>query len=335
VEYLSDDWETSGDWPGRYGTVAAHIMSGQALRVTDGANIALTTGPYRQAAMRYYEYEPKLDAIRPRGLIDPLKGNRTYWEHNDESYTTRTHPIWEEGPDIYVKIDVPAGVHRVSLYFCNYDGHEGLNELREFPLQVRRTGGPATNALASQAAGTDDNPILEGRFPSPMGSGSWLQPGQAVDAELAPILSRSYVPRYWYGVYKQFLVRGQGSYWIKIGRNHAVPCKVNGAFVDRLDGPAAAVTDCGPPWPKPPAAPSLSDANAVVQSAAQLWAALDGAVGRSGYAAVNVGYRTLAYQAAAANGAPADLLANWRWKLGAWTTADRDQFDAIYPKHAD
>jgi hypothetical protein len=105
--------------------------------------------------------------------------------------------------------------------------------------------------------------------------------------------------------------------------------------VDRLDGPAAAVTDCGPPWPKPPAAPSLSDANAVVQSAAQLWAALDGAVGRSGYAAVNVGYRTLAYQAAAANGAPADLLANWRWKLGAWTTADRDQFDAIYPKHAD
>jgi hypothetical protein len=92
------------------------------------------------------------------------------------------------------------------------------------------------------------------------------------------------------------------------------------------------VTDSGAPWPTPPVAPKLANVDATLQAAAALWSALDSAVGRSGYAAVNVGYRTLAYQAAAASGADADLLANWRWTLQAWNKHDRDEFNSTYAR---
>jgi hypothetical protein len=36
----------------------------------------------------------------------------------------------------------------------------------------------------------------------------------------------------------------------------------------------------------------------------------------------------LAYRAAAANNAPAALLARWRWRLDIWTKQDRKVFDA-------
>jgi hypothetical protein len=326
VDNLTDDWETIGDWPGRYGTTAAHIMTVRPVRETDGCTIGLTTGPFRQAAMRYYETAFQRVTVPDRGLIDPLAHRRTFWEHNDESYSLSAHPLWEEGPDLFVKIELPAGIHRVSLYFCNYEGHNSTQEWREYPLQVRRTGGAAAMAVAPAT----DDPVLEAKNPSD--ERSWLEPWETVDAELAPILCRSYVPRYWYGVYKQFLIRGQGTYWIKVVRNYSPCCKINGVFVDRMDAPPMAVTDVGTPWPTPPAVPDLTIANAVLISARRLWSSLDGAVGRAGYAAVNAGYRTLAYQAAAANSAPSALLANWRWTLQSWNKDDRDHFNATYGK---
>jgi hypothetical protein len=325
VDYLTDDWETLGDWPGRYGTAAANLMAGDPLRETDGCSIALTTGPYRHAFMRYYETAKNKVGKLEDGLVNPVERKRTYYEHNDESYSQNTHPLWEEGPDLYVRIELPAGVHRVSLYFCNYEGHSAFQEWREFPLQVRRTNG--TGPITA----TDD-PILQAKDPN--SNGSWLRPSETIEAELATILCRSYVPRFWYGVYKQFLVRGAGTYWIKVVRNYANACKINGVFIDRMDVPPVAVTDSGSPWPTPPTPPSMPNANPTLHAAQQLWSALDAAVGREGYAAVDIPYRTLAYQTAAANQADPALLANWRWKLGSWNQSDRAQFNSIYKEAA-
>ena len=54
----------------------------------------------------------------------------------------------------------------------------------------------------------------------------------AIDAELAPTIARSRVPQFVQPVYKRFLIRGAGRYWIKIGRNHSWVTKLQGLFVD-------------------------------------------------------------------------------------------------------
>lgn len=323
VEYLTDDWETIGDWPGHIGAALADPAGYDIFRSADGYQDDLVTGPYRDALVRT-DRSNDANLVQERGLLDPNRKRRIFTEQNDESYSKARHPITEEGPDLYVKLAIPPGVHRVSLYFYNFDGHKPTRNLREYPIQIRQTEG--SSAATPEATDAQNNPILE----SADRSGGQLSSSETIEAELAPILCRSYVPRYWYGVYKQLLIRGGGTYWIKIVRNYSAPCKIQGVFVDRLDAPSPAATNYSAPWPAPPAIPDVASANGTVQAAAKLWTSLDAAVGRDGYAAMDIPYRTLAYQAAAANGADADLLTNWRWQLAAWTKQDRERFNAAF-----
>jgi hypothetical protein len=324
IEYLGDDWETIGDWPGRYGSSMARLMGSSGFGQQPGYSVEATTGPYRKALMRYYWVNADKDPNRGRALLNPVEKARVACEFNDESYSLQDHPFTQQGPDLFLRITLPAGVHRVSLYFQNFDGHKGNNVFREFPLEAKLPVG----ATPAETIAAQDDPIVDIPDQSRYGS-STINPRATIDAELAPVAARAYTPRYWCGVYKQFLVRGAGSYWIKIDRNHSFGAKVQGVFIDRLDVPTT-FADNRFPWPKPPLMPSDQVTAALTAAALTLDRAIDAAVARDGYSAIATRARTMAYRAALSEKADPVILANLRWKLNAWTSEDRDSFDKTF-----
>ena len=158
---------------------------------------------------------------------------------------------------------------------------------------------------------------------SPYDNGRRLDREHAVAAELAPPLARTRVSRFWRPLHKQFLTRGAGTYYVRVDRNGSVGTKVNGVFIDRLDGPA----DYDPKYPHPSAGKDYTTDPGVKGAAARLWAALDAAVGRQGYADLAGRARNAAYYAAAAAGVDADTLARWRYQMPLWLADDHQQFD--------
>ena len=145
-----------------------------------------------------------------------------------------------------------------------------------------------------------------------------------VAAELAPPLLRTRVMRSGRPMHKQFLIRGAGTYYFRVDRNGSLCTKVHGLFIDRIDQPQT----YDPKYPHPPATKDYTADPGVKGSAARLWAALDAAVGRQGYAAIAHRARSAAYIAAASAGTDLDTLANWRWQMPLWLADDHAQFDA-------
>jgi hypothetical protein len=314
-DFLGDDWETTGDWIGRYGTRHADIMGYRTnIHAESGYRVAITVGPYRQSYAYSYRTDASKDANQGRGLLDPQQMTHVFTENNDGSYNRGDHPRTVEGPDLFLAVTVPEGVHRISLYFHNFDGHKGNNIYRDFYLQARKIN---LSNIDDTLDEDDDS------------AGGYLQPQDSIPVELSPTLARARVPDYWCGVYKRFLVRGAGTYWIKIGRNHSFGTKVQGVFVDRLDVPGAP----DPNMPAPPPAPADQVMSGPAAAASNLWTALDGAVGKEGYANLAMRARVLAYRAAAANGADPNTLANWRWQLPMWTADDHAQMKQFVDSH--
>ena len=321
IDYLGDDWGTQGDWCGRYGDRVRWVL-GYNNYTADAPGYYLSggTGPYRQSYQNGGAQGGPL--VNTRGMLDPRDGSRIYSEVNDSSFNTNHHPRWQQGPDVFLIVTLPAGVHRVSIYQHNFDGHQGRNACRDYPMEAKRLG-PDANA--------DDVPnAISNAGPDDRGQASdYAWPHDAlrddlVAAELAPSAARTRASHFWRPVYKTFLVRGAGRYAFKIDHNGSPCTKANALFIDRLDQPRA----YAPTYPHPPAAKDYTADPGVKGSAARLWAALDSAVGRQGYAGLADRARTAAYIAAAAGGVDVDTLANWRWQMPLWLGDDRAQFDA-------
>ena len=147
VTFLGDDWATQGDWVGRYGrdhaTLAA--MEGgsreqfQRLTRTEnhvfegapGYSVKAQTGPNRRAALA--SWVTFANTQIPASLFDPLLGHRRQAEWIDLSNSfVGLYPWAYDGPDIWLSVQVPAGLHRASLYFHNKDGQSNTDRFRDF-----------------------------------------------------------------------------------------------------------------------------------------------------------------------------------------------------------
>lgn len=302
--YLTDDWRTWGDWVGRYGREYASLCGmGSPLdhmsQVAPAYNVQRNVGPHQKIGGPY-TYISALKTENPRVLYDPVVGSRRQAEANDGTWDDQAYPFAWDGPDLWLTIQVPAGVHRISLHFFNKDAHVLTNKYRDFPIELWREA------------------------PDPA-------------AEDRPPLARARVRDFWGPVYKQFLVCGPGPFLMRIGRNHSHGVTLNGVFIDRL--PQAVRAGAAPAsWmgdvhydPPPAGEPGVSQGQPqaeVLRAAADLWARLDGCYGMSGGAALQWPMRLAAYRAAVASGAPAAMLSNWRWHLRLWSAADRTEFNA-------
>ncbi len=201
--YIGEDWDTQGDWLGSYGTRYAVFCACQAPldhQVTADAsyNVHGQIGPHHDPWDGLRRWVQWLDSDDTRVLFDPIIGHRreAEWDDHGEAYPT-TH----EGPDVWVTVTVPAGLHRLSLYFFNKDGHAGDNRYRDYLIQIK----PDRDTV--EAAGD------------------------------APTLAQARVKDFWGGVYEQFALTGPARYQVRVGRNYSLNTILAGVFLDKLGGP--------------------------------------------------------------------------------------------------
>ncbi len=301
-QFLGEDWTTLGDWVGRYGRQYAMLC---AMDSPDNHEIDYGASPWRARGgigphhtdgdtIRNWIHWVKTDNLN--SLYDPVEAIRRQAEWDDHS---EAYPRTYEGPDIWITVNVPEEVHRVSLYFFNKDGQEGNNRFRDYVAEV---------------------------FPVGKGAG----PGRPA--------ARTRIRDFHGGVYKQFVVAGPGQFRIKIARNGSFCTLCSAVMIDRLTGPplpywrtvmlwGGGLTYVPPP-PEPehdaePSAPALA---ARTITARELWSAAEAAWKRHGGAIAQRENRLAAYRAAAADPASGALLANWRWAVPLWTQAERAEF---------
>jgi hypothetical protein len=323
-QYLGADWATEGDWVGRYGKQYAVLCAAGApfdheiqiiYPFSVKAQIGLKHDP-KDGLRRWVE---KLKTDNPHSLYDPLIGYRRQaeWDDHGEVY------YWKggsPGPDIWITIGVPNGIHRVSLYFINKDGH-GMtaSRYRDYVIELK----PYTDFLK--------------------------------DAESMPTLARVRVHDFWGGMYQQFIVAGPGKFYLKITKNESPNTIVSGVFIDQLSGPKSpydygflgymgdisyAPPDADVPDPHllekllVGTAPGHTNSETTKQridenliaASKQLWSTLDPSQFSRSTVPLQWPYCLLAYRAAVACGASEELLGNWHWNLHLWDQSDRDEF---------
>lgn len=314
--YLGQDWRTQGDWLGRYGRQDATLSAmaapldhncGWAWHITIGAKM----GPHhtmssrdmrgREDSLRYFVEKKWLYTKESRALYSPVVGHRRMaeWDDHGEAY-----PMTYQGPDVWISVSVPEGIHKLSFYFVNFDGQIVKNRFRDYLLELK--------------------PYVD----------------DPKDWEKEPTLAKSRVQDFFDGEYQSFIVSGPAKYNLKVGRNYSFNTMCSGVFVDQLLGPGSPAADGS--WlpymedvrygaPDVPAPDHKGEQDAITDARA-LWKTLDDAY--TSMAGVKNQYemRLSAYRAAVRAHAPELLLANWRWKMLWWTTVEREQFLKVVQK---
>jgi hypothetical protein len=302
--YLDEDWTTQGDWVGRYGRQQAMLCAmaspldhdyGWDERFIIKGAIGLNRT--KDDAIRRWVHWAKTD--NPRSMYTPVSGYRRQaeWDDHGEAY-----PLSHEGPDLWAAVTVPEGLYRLSLYFFNKDGHDGMNRCRDYLIQLMRY----TTDLRQ--------------------------------AEAAPSLASCRVRHFWGGVYPKFVITGPATYWVKIAKNGSYNTICSALLVDRLRGKEEWWDQGALPFMtnviyRAPECPEDGPpVNKAAEAARLLWEGLDDAYERQPAISSQWRSRLFAYRAAAAENAPAWLLGNWRWKLPLWTPTDRKGLDEALAK---
>lgn len=213
--YLGEDWQTQGDWVGRYGHQYADLCGTtspvlQPEVQEPGYEAFDQTGPHYKDAPSIYSWIGKRIIPERRFLYSPTLGSRREAEVNDGSWQHDKYPMTYEGPDLWVTFTVPAGAHRASFYFVNNDGHQSPFSKRNYFLEMKA-----------------DKPTL-------------------AEEDRAPALASARVADFYHGVYKQFLVMGPGTFHLKIGRSYSECTKLQGVFLDKIPVDFASPTFADP-----------------------------------------------------------------------------------------
>ena len=321
--FIGDDWITGGDWIGRYGTRLAFLGAMTAPldhRVVNDLSYTVEgrIGPhpyqdgksYAEQNLRHWTHRERWDD--PRVLYNPLIGYRRQADVDDNG---EEYPLFYEGPDVWMGVRVPPGVHRCALYFFNKDGQQLFNRLRDFEIEVKR--------------GHED----------------------LLQSEAEPALARARVRDFWGGVYKVFTLDGGatgGDYFFWIRKDTSFDTILQGVFLDKLSGPPTQWEErrdvfLGQTRFEAPtseqrrvleavALTATKDKDAtLLEAALDVWQALDDASDRRDFEAWQSMGRVQAYRAALAacgqHPSGQALLRSWRWTLPLWPAEDRDQFD--------
>lgn len=331
--YLGEDWRTQGDWIGHYGRQYAVLCAAGAP-----LDHNMISDPTYSVQGQIGDVHMPGDSLRrwvhwahtdyPRSLYDPIPGYRRQAEWDDHS---ETYPYPYDGPDVWLTVTVPNGVHLLSFYDINKDGHNGGPfTYRDYPVELL--------------------PYLE----------------NIEDAKRLTPLAQTRVVNFWNGMYKSFVVRGPAKYYLRLGRNHSFCTLLAGVFLDRLTGPITR-RDCvawmgGVRYPIPdPDAPTAPDPHLLEKLLASggqvarkipgtvaalnkerltaasrsLWAALDKAQDEKSALVYQYPFRLLAYRAVLNANDSEVLQAAWRWKLRLWNPEDRDVFNQTMAKAHD
>jgi len=156
VAALANDWQTQGNWLGRYGrywaTLAAFFhpifedyVWGAGWEPID---YRLTMGSSHSPgdSLRYwmqwrYTDNPRVLEMPAAYTSSRVQKHYTTWNQDRRETEVDDHgedyPPNMNGPNIYATLTVPEGLYYLSLYDFNKDGHDGDNRNRDFRLSVR------------------------------------------------------------------------------------------------------------------------------------------------------------------------------------------------------
>ncbi|MBI5833249.1 MAG: hypothetical protein HZB16_13210 [Armatimonadetes bacterium] len=304
--FRGEDWQTQGDWVGRYGRTKGILCAQKAPLDDDMGNDMYTMVRARigrhhgdKDSLRYWVHWLRSDDRRV--LYNPTLGYRRQsdWDDHGETYA-----MTYDGPDMWVDVTVTAGVHRLSLYFFNKDGHDGANRWRDYLVEVKPYA---------------------------------ADPKQA---ETAPTLAHCRVNRFWGGVYPQFVVTGPARYHVRIARNGSFNTIVQAVLVDKVWGELSfrdkwrqlwlASQPFGPvdqDWQRVKAAEEMVPEVADGLATAGLWRELSRATSCDGTWAVDRAARVELLRAMVAGKASAPATERLRWSLPAWEPEERKGFE--------
>jgi len=222
VAALADDWQTQGDWLGRYGrywaTLAAFFhpipedyIWGSGWEPID---YRLTMGPSHSPgdSLRYWLQLRYTD--NPRALEMPaaytssrVQKHYTTWNQDRRETEVDDHgeayPPNMNGPNVYATVTVPEGLYYLSLYDLNKDGHNADNRDRDYRLSVRTHSGLSVEDVK----GFDTQPEL----------------------------AHGRIRDFWGGVWKRFLVRGPTTLTVEVNRNSSINAILPAVMLDLVD----------------------------------------------------------------------------------------------------
>lgn len=218
---LPDDWNTAGDWIGRYGRywimlgalnaprnyrwgagwedVRYHHRIGPHHRPPD--SIRHWVHWIRTTDRRSLELPPAYHHSRMvKGWAKPKEARRqSEWDDHGEAY-----PFEFDGPHMYCNLDIPEGDFILSLYNFNKDGLQGHNRFRDYAIYLR--------PLPSDA------------------------PWRSVDGvENRPVVARARMHHFRGGVWKRFLIRGPSRWTLEMRRNGSYNTILAGMALDLID----------------------------------------------------------------------------------------------------
>jgi hypothetical protein len=224
--YYGEDWKTQGDWIGR--------------TFRDWAILCAVTAPFDHPIYfntEYYSvhefigpnYREKDDAIRrwihwvktdnPKTLYDPYYGYRRQaeWDDHGEAY-----PWSMDGPDIWYLLRIrEPGTYKIGMYFFNKDGHNSNNRMRDYSVEIYPSLQNWKMTEWSQYKSSNWQ--------------KYSKYAESLVSQTSP-LAKFRVRDFWGGVHKQFVVSGQGYYFVKIDRNYSFNTILSSVSIDRLHG---------------------------------------------------------------------------------------------------
>ena len=194
--YMKDDWETKGNWCGRYGLRTAVLC---AQHAPYGSDIICSDPRYKVSAA-IGDNKTENDVLRhwvhwsfttnPNVLHNPHIGHRRQSEWDDHS---EAYPQSNPGPNLLITVDIPGGWHENALYFFNKDGAHGNNFRRDYTIKVFD---------GSKSGGVP--------------------------------LAKSRIRRFRNGIYKRFAIKGPGKYTFLIERDNSFSTILSGVFIQQM-----------------------------------------------------------------------------------------------------
>ena len=331
---LSEDWQTQGDWLGHYGRQYTVLFAADAPLDHDiisdpDYRIKIAMGPHHPPGDSIRRWNSGLRTEVPKSLYDPIPGYRRESQADDHGETLigAGNVFSYQGPDVWALVTVPDGLHRVSLYGFNENGHGGNERCRDYVVDMLR----------------------------------YQDSGEAMQAS-SP-LAHARMENFWGGVYQSFLVRGPSRYVLRVGKNNSLNTLLTALFIDRIGGMNTR-RDCNawmggvryaPPDPDAPIPPdphlldkllasngklplviggSTPQNQKIITAARALWDTLDAAQISPAALPFQLRFRLAAYRTIVGAGGSEALQANWRWPLHLWTPLDRQQFtNTMYQAH--
>lgn len=332
VVYWKEDWATQGRWCERYGTHYALLCGSGGLYnevfETRDSNISVSgrIGGHRlkDEIMVHWIHWPH-NPYNPSVLHNPSFCTKVLTGWHDSS---KIYPRAFDGPDLWVVIKLPAGIHEVSLYFynplfCNIDKTNEKKEFarRDYLVEIRKYFSKYPDSVTLTPSYRMEND-------------KYCRENETSEIIKAPVLARTRIKSCsGSGIYKSFLVNQPGYYFIRIANNYSYSTLLNAILISRLieeDGTFPVRQDTAHAYAKkPPVPPTIRMEEAQQEDIAlDCWKKLVTPMVWSS-AWLSKAHETMldTYKLVSDHGRSPSIVENWRWFIKLWNKGDKKMFE--------